>query len=136
MRPSLYGIAIGGIRMVAMPAAGVATIVFLLSVETVFLSVVRHQDASGKAAPFERGAECLARQRGVGDRVHVAGDYHGVWRGRCAAGSTSRNSLNHTSNDWTAAMVRVMRSSRVQPSWSTLLFDPTPLEVSCADMQG
>ena len=57
-------------------------------------------------------------------------------RGRCAAGSTSRNSLNHTSNDWTAAMVRVMRSSRVQPSWSTLLFDPTPLEVSCADMQG
>lgn len=44
--------------------------------------------------------------------------------------------FNHVSNVWTAAMVRAMRSSRVQPSWSTLLFDPTPLEVSCADMQG
>ena len=60
--------------MVTMPAAGVAAIVFLLSVETVFLSVVRHQDAPGKVPPFKRGAEGLARERCVGDRIHVARD--------------------------------------------------------------
>ena len=33
-------------------------------------------------------------------------------RGRCAAGSTSRNGLNHTSNDWTATVFSSATMSR------------------------
>ena len=43
--------------------------------------VFGHEDARGEAAPFERGFERLARQRGVGDCVHVARDDRGIWRG-------------------------------------------------------
>ena len=48
-----------------------------LKLKRVFLPVVRHEDAGGNAALLERRLERLARERGVGDGVHVARDDRG-----------------------------------------------------------